>query len=153
MLQKWLNHSLPVAECLFYRNKIEQAKSKIKSTWRLLNKLLNMKSSKQNLPSVFKYGKQELSDPEQIAEQFCKDFTNIDSSLSNNIPVSQKSYHSFLSGNFVNSLFFFFPDLCSSLHSGTASGFDGLMSVIRDTIIFISSPLTHILHVSNTLSQ
>ena len=39
-------------------------------TWRLLNEILNKKSSKQNLPIVFKSGNQELSDPAQIVEQF-----------------------------------------------------------------------------------
>ena len=71
----------------------------------MLNEILNKKSSKQNLPSVFKSGNQELSDSAQIAEQFCKYFTNIGPSLANNLPVSQKSYRSFLSGNFANSLF------------------------------------------------
>ena len=101
-----LNHSLRVAKRLYYGNKIEETKSNIKRTWRLHNENLNKKSLKQNLPSVFKSGNQELSDPAQIAEQFCKYFTNIGPSLANNIPVSQTSYRSFLSRNFVNSLVF-----------------------------------------------
>ena len=68
-----------------------------------LNEILNEKSLKQNLPIVFKSGNQELSDPAQIVEQFRRYFTNIGPSLANNLPVSQKSYHSFLSGYFVNS--------------------------------------------------
>ena len=51
-----------------------------------LKQKLNKKSSKQNLPSVFKSGNQELSDPAQIAEQFFKYFTNIGPSLANNLP-------------------------------------------------------------------
>ena len=38
-------------------------------TWRLLNDILNKKSSQQNLQTVFKSGNQEVSDPAQIAEQ------------------------------------------------------------------------------------
>ena len=68
--------------------------------------ILNRKSKKQLLPSISNIGEQELSDPTQIAEQFCKYFTNIGPSLASNIPVSQKSPHSFLSGYFANSLFF-----------------------------------------------
>ena len=41
-------------------------------TWRLLNDIMSKKSSKHNLPTVFKSGNQELSDPAQIAEQFCR---------------------------------------------------------------------------------
>ena len=75
-------------------------------TWRLVNEILNKKSSIQNIPMVFKSRNQELSYPAQIVEQFWRYFTNIGPSLANNLPVSQKSYCSFLSGNFVNSLFF-----------------------------------------------
>ena len=100
-----LNHTIRVAKRLYYGKKIEEAKSNIKNTWRLLNEILNGKSKKQLLPSIFNIGEQELSDPTQIAEQFCKYFTNIGPSLASNIPVSQKSPHSFLSGNFVNSVF------------------------------------------------
>ena len=118
---------------------------------------MNKKSSKQNLPSVFKSGNQELSDPAQIAEQLCKYFTNIGPSLANNLPVSQKSYRSFLSGNFGNSLFFEeiseqeVINLCSSLSSGTATGFDNVpLRFIKETIISISSHLTHIFNLSIT---
>ena len=62
-------------------------------TWRLLIKILNKKSSNQNLPIiVFKSGNQELSDPAQIVKQFCRYFTNVGLCLANNLPVSQKSY-------------------------------------------------------------
>ena len=53
-----------------WHGKIEEAKSNVKMTWSLLNETLNKKSSKQNLPIVFKSGNQELSDPAQIVEQF-----------------------------------------------------------------------------------
>ena len=124
---------------------------------RLLNEILNKKSSKQNLPIVFKSGNQKLSDPAQIVEQFCRYFTNIGPSLGNNLPISEKSYRSFLSGNFVNSLFFEeisqqeVINLCSSLHSGTATGFDNVpISLIKETITLISSPLTHIFNLTTT---
>ena len=62
-----------------------------------------------------------------------------------------------VSGNFVNSLFFQeisqqeVINLCSSLHSGTATGFDNVpMSLIKETITLISSPLTHIFNLSIT---
>ena len=72
-----LNLSLRVAKRPYYGNKIEEAKSNIKMIWRLPNDILDKKSSKQNLPTIFKSGNQELSDPAQIAEQFCKYLTNI----------------------------------------------------------------------------
>ena len=152
-----LNHTIRVAKRLYYGKKIEEAKSNIKNTWRLLNEILNRKSKKQLLPSIFNIGEQELSDPTQIAEQFCKYFTNIGPSLASNIPVSQKSPHSFLSGNFVNSLFFEevseqeIVNICCSLRSGSTTGYDNIsMSLIKDTITSISNPLTHIFNLSIT---
>ena len=78
-------------------------------------------------------------------------------SLAKNLPVSQKSYRSFLSGNFLNSLFFEeiseqeVTNLCSSLGSGTATRFDNVtMSLIKETIASISSPLTRIFNLSIT---
>ena len=78
-------------------------------------------------------------------------------SLAKNLPVSQKSYRSFLSGNFLNSLFFEeiseqeVINLCSSLGSGTATRFDNVtMSLIKETIASISSPLTRIFNLSIT---
>ena len=57
----------------------------------------------------------------------------------------------------MNSLFFEeisqeeFINLCSSLRSGTATGLDNVsMSLIKETITLISSPLTHILNLSIT---
>ena len=42
-------------------------------------------------------------------------------------------------------------NLCSSLHSGTATGIDNVpMSLIKETITLIGSPLTHILNLSIT---
>ena len=70
--------SLRVAKRLYYGNNIGEAKSNVKMSLRLLNEILNKKSSKQNLPIiVFKSGNQKLSDPAQIVEQFCRYFTNI----------------------------------------------------------------------------
>ena len=146
-----------LAKRLYYGKKIEEAKSNIKSTWRILNEVLNNKSKKQNLPSLFRSGNEELSDPVKIAEQFCKYFTNIGPSLASNIPASEKLYRSYLYGNFVNSLFFEkvteqeINEICSSLRVGTAMGFDNVpMSIIKESICSISDPLTHIVNLSIT---
>ena len=94
-----LNHTLRLAKRLYYGKNIEEAKSNIKSTWRILNEVLNNKSKKQNLPSLFRSGNEELSDPIKIAEQFCNYFSNIGPNLASNIPASEKPYRSYLYGN------------------------------------------------------
>lgn len=77
----------------------------MKSTWRLLNEVLNNKKSKSNLLTSFKVDDREISDQTQIADHFCEYFTSIGPNLANSIPPSSSSYCYFLFGVFVNSIF------------------------------------------------
>ena len=152
-----LNHVLRNAKRLYYEKKIEESKSNVKSTWRLLNEVLNRRKGKQKLPSIFKLGDQELPDPNEIAEHFCEYFTNIGPNLANKLQKSTKSYKYFLTDNFPNSLFLReiskqeVDDICSSLSPGKAIGYDGIpFNIIKETITSISSPFTHIFNLSLT---
>ena len=101
-----LSHSLRTAKRQYYAKKIEEAKNNVKCSWRLLNEVLNKRTSKLTLPSLFKFDNKDLSDPRQIAEQFCIYFTNIGPSLARNIPASHKSHRHFHSVDFIGSLYF-----------------------------------------------
>ena len=87
-----LTHSLRVAKRLYYEKKIDQLKSNVKGTWKVLNEILNRDRGKRGLPSIFRTDSQEIFDPIEIANQFCKYFTNIGPSLASKIPVSEKSH-------------------------------------------------------------
>ena len=86
-----LTHSLRVAKRLYYEKKIDQLKSNVEGAWKVLNEIMNRDRSKRGLPSIFRTDSQEKSDPIEIANQFCKCFTNIGPSLASKIPVSEKS--------------------------------------------------------------
>ena len=91
-----MTHSLRVAKRLYYNKKLDEYKSNAKSTWKLLNDLINKKKIKCKLPSIFKSNEEEIFNPAHIANRFCEYFTNIGPNLVKSIPVPDKSHHSFL---------------------------------------------------------
>jgi len=128
-----LTHSLRVAKRLYYNKKLYEYKSNAKSTWKLLNDLINKKKSKCKLPSFFKSNKEEIFNPTRIhvANRFCEYFTNIGHDLAKSIAASDKSHRSFLDGSFINSSFLQLAseqevrEICSSFRpAGTAPGYD-----------------------------
>ena len=149
-----LNHSLRIAKRLYYEKKIENAKSHMKSTWRVLNEIMNRKTQKNRLPSTFKTDNREISNPKEIANRFCSEyFTNTGPNLAKNIPALANSHQSYLKGNFVESLFFDSASqqeiiyLVNDLRSGTAAGYDTIsVSIVKESIGIISEPLTHIIN-------
>ena len=124
-----LTHSLRVAKRLYYNKKLDEYKSNAKSTWKLLNDLINKKKIKCKLPSIFKSNEEEIFNPTHIANRFCEYFTNIGPNLAKSIPASDKSHRSFLNGGFINSFFLQaaseqeVTEICRSFRSGTAPGY------------------------------
>ena len=101
-----LTLSLRVAKRLYYNKKLDEYKSNAKSTWKLLNDLINRKKIKCKLPSFFKSNEEGIFNPTHIANRFCEYFTNIGPNLAKSIPASDKSGRSFLNEGFINSFFF-----------------------------------------------
>ena len=99
-----LTHSLRVAKRLYYEKQIEKLKSNVKATWKVLNEILNRNKGKRGLPSIFRADSREISNAKEIANFFCKYFTNIGPNLASKIPVSEKSHNSFLPPKLVNSI-------------------------------------------------
>ena len=92
----------------YYEGKIEIAKTNVNDTWTIVNEVVNgkIKLSKKP-PHSLKINNQDVSNPVQIANHLiCDYFTNIDPIFANKITASPQSHQSYLSGNFVNSIFF-----------------------------------------------
>ena len=118
-----------------------------KSTWKLLNDLINKKKFKCKLPSIFKSNEEEICNPTHIANRFCEYFTNIGPNLAKSVLASDKSHRSFLNGGFIYSFFLQsaseqeVSEICSSFRSGTASGYDSIsMNVVKDFFYLICAP-------------
>ena len=140
---------------MYYEKKLEECKSNMKSTWRLLNEVLNNKKSKSYLQTTFNNDNREISDPIEIADHFCEYFTNIGPNLESSIPPSSRSCRSFLSGTYMNSIFLRptteqeILEICSSFRSGAASGYDQItMNVVKETVDVEIQPLTYIIDLS-----
>ena len=109
------------------------------------------------MPSVFGADSREIDNPKEIANFFCKYFTNIGPNLARKISVSEKSHSSFLPPKLVNSIFLDAAnyqeiiEICSSCRSGTAVGYDNIyMNLVKESIDIIVSLLTCIINLSIT---
>ena len=150
-----LNHLIRIAKRFYYDNKFEQAKDNLKETWRLINEVINKDKKIHSLPSSFKSGGKIISDPLEIANGFCKYFTNVGPNLASKIPTVNVSFQNFL-GPHVKETIFLRPitflelyKICMSLKVGKAPGVDGIpMQLIKGSFQFISEPLMRIINLS-----
>ena len=124
-------------------------------SWNLINDVINKRKVKPSLPSSFNVNTEAVTDPLAIANGFCKYFTNIGPSLAEKLPAGNRSFQSFLP-NMINESVIPKPtsshevrDLCNSLKSGKAPGYDNVaMTVIKDSLDIISDPLSKIINTS-----
>ena len=100
-----LSSTLRAAKRNYFEKKFEDCKSNMKSTWRLLNEIINKRKSRNMVQSSFIIDNKEITDPMEIASHFCEFFTNIGPNLAKMIPLSTSPFRSFLSGSFINSIF------------------------------------------------
>ena len=152
-----LNHSLRIAKRLYYDKKLNESKSNMRATWRLLNEVLNSKKSRPKPNSVFKADDQEISDPMEIANRFCYYFSNIGPNLAKRLQ-SATSHKNSLFGDFPQSMFLNLAtqeeivDIACKFPAGKSSGYDNIpISIIKRSIGSISSPLTHIVNLLFTV--
>ena len=80
-----MNHLTRIAKSTYayYDSKLEDAKNNIRATWKILNEVINKRKNNPSLPSSFKSDGKTITDPMDIADRFCKHFTNIGSKLAN----------------------------------------------------------------------
>ena len=69
-----LTHTLRIAKRLYCEKKLTEQKQNIKGTWRILNEVINRPNRNQRLPSTFKSGGNEITNPTEIADKFCSYF-------------------------------------------------------------------------------
>ena len=91
-----LNHLIRTAKRKYYDTKFESAKNDLRTTWKLLNEVINKRKSKSPLPSSFASEGKTITDPVENADKFCKYFTNIGPNLARAIRDVNSSFSSFL---------------------------------------------------------
>ena len=109
------------------------------------------------MPSSFESEGKTITDPMEIADKFCKYFTNIGPNLASAIRDVNSSFTSFL-GNVNHPPITLKPtnpceleSICSMFASGKAPGYDNInisMRVIKHSFHLISAPLANIINLS-----
>ena len=149
---------------MYFSNKFRES-SDIRSTWKVVNELLNKKKCTAPIPSQFKDGEKIYNDPIVIANEFNRVFffSNVGSSLSKNMgdpsnhstPSKKNSNHlDYIKGNFPTLLHFEDTnetevlELISNLKISAAGHDDIGASLVKSVSSSIIKPLTHIFNLS-----
>ena len=109
--------SIRVAKKNDYSHRLDANKNSIKTTWREINKILG-KSKTSSIPDDLTDGQKVISNPLSAADAFNDYFSNIGSSLAENIPPADTHFFDYLR-NPSSSSFFLSPtsfhEICSSV--------------------------------------
>ena len=118
-----------------YDTKFDSGKNDLSITWKLLNEVINKRKSRAPLPSSFDFEGKTITDPEEIADKFCKYFTIIGPNLAGAIRDVNSSVGSFI-GDVNHPPITLKPidpceleSICSMFASGKASGYDNISSM------------------------
>ena len=79
--------------------KFENARDDPKTTWKLLNEVINKRKSRSSLHTSFKSDGTALTDPMEIADKLFKYFTNIGPNLARLIPSMNPCFLSYFDDN------------------------------------------------------
>lgn len=151
-----LNHLIRIAKRIYYDSKLEDAKNDLRTTWKLLNEVINKSKNYPSPPSSFKSDGKTITDPMDIADRFCKYFTNIGPNLASAIPSENSAtFRSFLGSRDYPPIILKPTDIrelqniCSMFSPRKAPGYDNIsMRVIQHSFHLISTPLVNIINLS-----
>jgi hypothetical protein len=71
-----------IAKQNYYHDLFNKYKTNARKTWEVMRSIINKNNDRSNIIDTFKVGNGETKDPNQIATEFCKYFTNVGSKLS-----------------------------------------------------------------------
>ena len=149
-----LNHFIRIAKRKYYDIKFDSAKNNLTTTWKLLNEVINKRKSKSPLPSSIGFEGKTITVPMEIADKFCKYFTNIGPNLARATRDVNSSFSSFLGDVNHPRITLQSTDpcelesICSMFALGKAPGYDNIsMHVIKHSFHLISAPLANIINL------
>ena len=144
------------AQALYYSEKFTQCKSDLKETWRLVREVSCSKARQRDkIPDFFRYKNNILREPQEIADNFNKYFTEIGPDLANKIPASEKTFSEFLGAK--SDLDFKFCELSDTrllnfikrMKPKTSFGEDLISNkVLQFVAPYILQPLKHLINMS-----
>ena len=150
-----LTSILREAEKNYYSNLLNEHKSNIKETWKILNNCIQRGKKSKGYPEVFKDGETLISDCKQITNGFNNFFANIGPNLAKIIPESRVRASDFIKYNATSSMFLqpTCPEeivgVINKFKNKTSFGYDGIsMQLVKHIGEVISVPLAHIINIS-----
>ena len=141
----------------FYTNKILTSyKNNAKKTWEFINNSMGKTKNKRSCIDLLKTSKGHINDQKEIAEEFCKFFTNVGKKQSNQIGQTATSVAQYLKDKNFNKTLYLQPtdvieirQLVLNLKSSTSCGYDNLSSkVLKQIIPGIAHPLVTLINRS-----
>ena len=148
------NHLIRIAKKIYFSNKLKEYSTDIRSTWKVINQLMNKQKSSVSHPSEFNEGGVTFTDPYVISCEFNNFFAQVGSSLSKNIKPSNRNPLDYIKGNFPPLLQLENTDIAEVMEiigrlKTSAPGHDDICaSLIKSVSSFIVEPLTYIFNLS-----
>ena len=149
-----------VARKNYYDNKLDKARSNLKQTWKILNEVINRRVAKSTYPAFsFTRNGMKISNPTDIANNFCDYFTNIGPNLASKIPSTNSSPKDFLSSSLSESISLQplrvgeLNNIVKSFNANKAPGHDNIsMKIIHQSFQNTAQPLVTIMIINTSLS-
>ena len=140
----------------YYHDLLYEHRNNIKKTWEVLRNIIKKKNDKSNISDMFRVGTKTLEDPKEIANSFCKYFTNIGPELSKRIPAPHKTYEQYMKSDPPRNSLFFSPTDSNEIEAiiqiikpKKSTGQDNLSSyLLKELRSAISTPLATIINKS-----
>ena len=141
----------------YYSQQISENKNNIRKTWNILKQALGKQTKKSNFPNVFSVDNKLISDKQEIADSFNKYFSTIGKITGEQVKHTNKHFTDYLKNPSPNSMFvepveeIEVLNTVNKLKPKTSSGYDEISTkIMKDTIVLIVKPLTHIINLSIT---
>ena len=140
----------------YYTNLFENYKDDIRKTWRTLNSISGRPNDKSSINEIFCINKRKTDDQNEIANGFCKYFSEVGKTFAEKIPPPEHLFHTYLSSTENKRSLFLFPTdpdeinkLLSSLKPKKSSGHDNISTLFLKGIKNqISDPLSALINKS-----
>ena len=141
---------LRIAEKDHYAQLMEENKSNLQNSWRILKEVINKKKSTSTCSKFLVNGKY-ITDKNAIADGFNSFFVNIGPNLASKIPESTTPCTKFIRGDRLSQSIFLSATneeeitMCTKLLNNGSPGWDNISSkIIKTSCPLIIQPLTHI---------
>ena len=151
-----LNQLVRTAKKRYFEEKLTEAKSDLKLTWKVIKEALNKPKATTNYPSEFHFQGKNFNESENIANQFNEYFSKIGLSLDAIIPNTHPDFRIFLDSRIYPHLKLYPATetevneiICSLKSSNMSSGHDHIPTfLIKALREIISLPLSQIINIS-----